>query len=366
MIDMSKPMTPEWLGLIEALSQAVGPPGSEGPVRALVRRELAGRVDSLETDRMGNLLAVKHARGQAKLRVMLAAHMDEVGFMVKTVDSDGFLQVAILGSIQAEQVLGKRVWIGAEFALGVVGLTPIHLATPSEREARPSLDAMRVDLGLSAQAVAEMGIRPGSTGTLAGRFEADADNLWGKAFDDRLGVALLMSLLDETFESVEMLGAFTVQEELGARGAAAAAFGLSPDVGIAIDCTPARDLPTASGGAHSDFNTRLGQGPAIYVADGRMISDPRLTALALQSAESQGNPRIKSASPDRAARMPPPSSALETACLHLPSRFPLDTPTRQRPWPRRRTSWPPALCLQDSCAASRGVSPHPRSQLKPC
>lgn len=281
-------MAPERLSMIEALSQAVGPSGSEGPVRALVRRELAGRVDGLETDRMGNLLAVKHARGQAKLRVMLAAHMDEVGFMIKAVDADGCLQIAPLGSIQPEQLLGKRVWVGAEGRLGVVGLTPIHLATQSEREARPSFDAMGVDLGLSAQAVSEMGIRPGSTGTFAGRFEADGDSLWGKAFDDRLGVALLMSLLEETFESVEMLGAFTVQEELGARGAAAAAFALAPDVGIAIDCTPARDLPNADGTPNLEFNTHLGQGPAIYVADGRMISDPRLVQLALKTAEREG------------------------------------------------------------------------------
>ncbi len=290
MIDLTGGLGEPRLDLIRRLSQAVAVSGDEGRVRSIVRRELEPVVDDIKTDAMGNLLAVRRSQGPAAVRAMLAAHMDEVGFIVTRVDSQGFLSVAPIGGVKAEQFLGKQVWVGHQPSLGVIGVKPVHLMDRTELKARPTFSSLRVDLGVSADTVQEMGIRPGAYGTFATSFMHDAGRLRGKALDDRLGVALLIELLQRPIEGVDVLAAFTVQEEIGARGAAAAAFGLAPDVGLAIDCTPARDLPGPSGTINPDSNTRLGEGPAIYVADGKTVSDRRLVDMAIDTAERMNIP----------------------------------------------------------------------------
>jgi len=285
MTDMAGGLSPSRLELIRRLSEAVGVSGDEGRVRAIVRRELEGQVDDLRTDAMGNLLAVRRSRAPDALRVMLAAHMDEVGFIVTSLDSQGYLSVAPVGGVKAEQFVGKKVWVGPQPSLGVVGVQPIHLARKAGLESRSNYSSLRVDLGAAKDQIEAMGVRPGSYGTFATAFDNEAGHLRGKALDDRLGVEILIELLRRPIAGVDLLGAFTVQEEIGARGASVAAHALEPDVGLVIDCTPARDLPDLTGAINPDPNTRLGAGPAIYVADGRTVSDPRLVSMAVDAAE---------------------------------------------------------------------------------
>lgn len=285
MTDLASGLSPTRLELIQRLSETVGVSGDEGRVRAIVRHELEGQVDQLYTDAIGNLMAVRHSQGPTAIRVMLAAHMDEVGFIVTRVDSGGFLSIAPMGGVRAEQFVGKRVWVGPQPSLGVIGVKPIHLIEESDSMARPSFASLRVDLGAGADEVREMGIRPGAYGTFATSFKHDSGRLRGKALDDRLGVAILIELLRRPMPGVDLLAAFTVQEEIGTRGASVAAYSLEPDIGLAIDCTPARDLPCPAGDINPDPNTRLGGGPAIYVADGGTVSDPRLVHKTIDAAE---------------------------------------------------------------------------------
>jgi putative aminopeptidase FrvX len=285
MTDSTPALSEARLELIRRLSDAVAVSGDEGRVRAIVRHELESVADEIRTDRMGNLLAVRRSDGPAKLRVMLAAHMDEVGFIVRAIDHDGALRVAPVGGLAAERLVGKRVWVGPAPSLGVVGVTPIHLVKKSDSQIRPDFSSLRIDLGASADQVRDLGIRPGVIGTFATRFRMENDHLRGKALDDRLGVSLLIELLRRPVKGVDLLGAFTVQEEIGARGATVAAFTFEPDIGIALDCTPAMDLPTSEGRINPDPNTRLGEGPAVYVADGKTVSDPRLVSMAIETAE---------------------------------------------------------------------------------
>ncbi len=285
MPDLPSGLSESRLALIQRLSEASAVSGDEGHIRAILRAELEPLADELETDPMGNLLAVRRSQGSAAVRIMLAAHMDEVGFIVTRVDADGILSLAPIGGVKAEQFVGKRVWVGPRPSLGVVGVKPIHLADKSSITARPSFSSLRVDLGVSAEEVLEMGIRPGVYGTFATTFRSNFGRLRGKALDDRLGVAILIELLRRPISGVDLLAAFTVQEEIGSRGASVAAYGLAPDVGLAIDCTPARDVPGPDGAVNPDPNTRLGGGPAIYVADGSTVSDPRLVRMAIDTAE---------------------------------------------------------------------------------
>jgi endoglucanase len=282
---MASGLSPSRLEFIRRLSEAVGVSGDEGRVRAIVRRELEGQVDDLHTDAMGNLIAVRRSQGPAILRVMLAAHMDEVGFIVTRIDPEGYLSIAPVGGVKAEQLVGKKVWVGPQLGLGVVGVRPIHLAGESEIMTCPVFSSLRVDMGATVDDIGAMGIRPGVCGTFSTTFKHDSGRLRGKALDDRLGVAILVELLRGPIEGVDLLAAFTVQEEIGARGASVAAYGLDPDVGLVVDCTPARDLPCPDGNINPDPNTRLGGGPAIYVADGGTVSDPRLVAMAIDAAE---------------------------------------------------------------------------------
>ncbi|HZW04856.1 MAG TPA: hypothetical protein VFF68_13065, partial [Anaerolineaceae bacterium] len=161
---------------------------------------------------------------------------------------------------------------------------PIHLTTSEERKSKIPLDQLRIDLGPGGAGKA----KPGDRATFATRFQQAGPSLIGKALDDRIGVATLIELVKHAPANVELLAAFTVQEEVGLRGARVAAHRLNPDVGLAIDSTPSYDLPTWDDSENAVYNTRLGEGPAIYLADSHTLSDPRLTGYLAQVAADAG------------------------------------------------------------------------------
>lgn len=273
------------IALLERLSNAVAVSGDEGEVRKIVLAEIKDFADEIKVDALGNVLAVRHARQQPALRVMLAAHMDEIGFMLVE-GEDGLFRFETVGGIDVRQLPGKKVLVGREHLPGVIGAKPIHHTTADERRNAVPLDSLRIDVGIDNGEK----VKPGDRATFATRFQHIGPSLVGKALDDRLGVATLIELLRHAPAHLELQAAFTVQEEVGLRGARVAAYALDPQAAIAIDSTPAGDMPRWDGEPGSRYNTRLDGGPAIYVADAGTLSDPRMLQHLYQTAESHHIP----------------------------------------------------------------------------
>jgi endoglucanase len=272
--------------LLERLSNACAVSGDEGEVRKIVLEKVRPHADRVEVDPLGNVLAVRAGKGRNRLRVMLAAHMDEVGFMLTADDGEGVYRFDTVGGLDARFLAGKPVWVGKDHAAGVIGAKPIHLTSRKERRNTIEVDSLRIDMGPSGGA----GVQVGDRATFATHFSRLGPSLLGKALDDRLGVASLILLLQNSPENIDLLAAFTVQEEVGLRGARVAAYALEPDLAFALDSTPAYDFPGQPGEENTRYNTRLGAGPAIYLADRATLSDPRLVRLLAETAELRGIP----------------------------------------------------------------------------
>lgn len=266
---------------LRQLSEALGVSGDERAVREIVLRAIEDHVDDVRIDTLGNVLAIKKARGQAKLRVMIDAHMDEIGLMIVGANDDGTLQFRPVGSIDDRILPGKVVLVGPDKIPGVIGLPPIHL-THGDTSVK-KFDALTIDIGASSKDQVLGTVQIGQTASFNTKYRSLGARVSGKAFDDRAGCAILIEILQQPRLPVDLLAAFTVQEEVGLRGAQVAAYTLNPDVAIAIDATPANDLPPSIERDVSP-NTRLGHGPAIYITTRSAISDPRLIKHAIDVA----------------------------------------------------------------------------------
>ena len=276
----------EQIALLEKLSNACAVSGDEAEVRAIVLEQVKPYADEIHVDALGNVLVTRRAQAEGALKIMVAAHMDEVGFMLVDAEDNGLYRFEIVGGIDPRLLVGKPVLVGKDHIPGIIGARPIHLTTPEERRVAIPLDALRIDLGLGGAGKA----KPGDRAAFATTFRQIGPSLVGKALDDRLGVATLIELVKHAPANITLQAAFTVQEEVGLRGARVAAYAFNPDVGIAVDSTPAIDLPVWDGSEATQYNTRLGLGPAIYIADGSTISDPRLVRHLAQTAEALSLP----------------------------------------------------------------------------
>ena len=271
--------------LLERLSNACGVSGDEGEVRKIVLSEVKPYADEVKVDALGNVLVTHHGSGEHLPRVMLAAHMDEVGLMLTHDEGEGIYRFDVVGSIIASDLAGKAVWIGKEHVAGVIGLKPLHLGQRDDQKRPVELEDLHIDVG-PAKGKEKVGDRA----TFATLFSQIGPSLRGKALDNRVGVATLIELVRHAPPNIELQAAFTVQEEMGARGARVAAFAFNPDLAIILDSTPAYDLPAWDTDENARYNARLGAGPAIYIADAGTLSDPRLVRYLIQSAEANGIP----------------------------------------------------------------------------
>lgn len=277
----------EQIALLEKLCNAVGVSGDEGEIRKIVFEELEALVDEIKVDALGNVLVTKLARrGEHPLRVMLDAHMDEVGFMIVKDEGDGLYSFETVGGIDERQLPGKPVWVGKDHIPGVIGAKPIHLADRDELKSAIPLENLRIDIGPGGEGK----VKPGEYATYASTFTCIGPSLRSKALDDRIGVATLIELVKHAPENITLLANFAVQEEIGGRGAKVAAYTFDPDLAIAVDSTPAFDLPREDGEENTVYNCRLGLGPAIYIADVGTLSDPRLVRFISQIADSHSIP----------------------------------------------------------------------------
>ena len=276
------------LDLLERLCNAVAVSGGEGEVRRIIINELKGIADDISVDALGNVLVKKLANPEIKnpLNVMLDAHMDEVGFMIAEDDGDGIYAFEVVGGIDPRQLPGKQVLVGKEHHPGVIGTKPIHLYDDKDDDSPIPLDSLRIDLGPMGAGKAI----PGDYATFSTRFLISDNKIFAKALDDRLGVATIIELVKHAPGNINLLASFSVQEEIGLRGARVAAYTFEPDIAIAIDSTPAHDLPREDGEENTVYNCRFGAGPAIYISDAGTVSDPRLIRFLAQVAEKNGIP----------------------------------------------------------------------------
>jgi putative aminopeptidase FrvX len=274
------------LKLLEKLCNVIAVSGDEGEVRKLVLEEVKPHADELKVDVMGNVLATKFGTGKNKgrMRVMLDAHMDEVGFMIVADDGEGLYRFETVGGIDVRHLVGKQILVGKDYTPAVIGGKPIHLMNGEERTRKVPLDGLRIDTGLTGKA--KVGDRAG----FATKFRRVGPSIMSKAIDDRIGVATLIELFRQAPPTIDLCAAFSVQEEIGLRGAKVAAQYFKPDIAIAVDSTPANDMPLYDGGENISYNTKLGLGPAIYIADGSTLHDPRLVRFLAETAEAEGIP----------------------------------------------------------------------------
>ena len=278
--------------LLGRLSDAFGPSGREAAVRSLIKAEVEPLVDRLEVDALGNLITFKAGTGaEPRLKVMLSAHMDEVGFMITEVDKSGLLKFAPVGGIDPRLLMAKRVFVGGDRVPGVITGPVPHLQTAESKRRVLEIADLAIDIGAGDEKTANVKVRQGDYGVFATQFRPlSEDPAWptvrGKAFDDRAGCAALIGLLAERYP-VDLYGVFTVQEEVGLRGARVAAYRVEPDAAIALEGTICDDLPQRPDADDSSV-TRLGDGPALSLMDRALVSHPGLLRLLQDTATAEG------------------------------------------------------------------------------
>jgi putative aminopeptidase FrvX len=278
--------------LLQKLSDARGVSGHEEEVRALLLEEIRGCVDACRIDSMGNMIAVRKGTGASPLRVLVAAHMDEVGLMITAAEDSGALRFAKVGGIDDRVLPARIVLIGPKRVPGVIGVKPVHLLDKGERDRVTESRQLSIDIGATGKGEAERLAPRGETAVFASEFRELARTsggrrlVQGKAFDDRAGCALLAELLKERFP-FDLVAAFTVQEEVGLRGARVAAWSEKPDAALVLECTGANEVPTERDVSPS---TRLGAGPSITLRDTSFIADPRLVELFTETARQMRIP----------------------------------------------------------------------------
>lgn len=273
--------------LLKQLTEAVGVSGVEKEVRLLIRDLIVDHVDEWRVDTMGNLIALKRGTGQFDLRILVDAHMDEVGLMITAIDNSGMLKFQGAGGFDDRALLGKVVQVGPKKIPGVIGARPIHLLKASQRRSVVKQESMRIDIGANKKDAAKSKVKIGDMAAFVTQYEELGTTAIGKAFDDRAGCAALIELLRAEPYPFDLTAVFSVQEEVGLRGAQVAAFGVKPDAALVLECAPAFDLPNEN---DLSPNVALGQGPAVYVMDRVTIQDPRLVSHITRTAADNDLP----------------------------------------------------------------------------
>ena len=299
--------------LIKKLTETYGPSGHEERIREVIRAEIEGLADDIRVDALGNLIALKRGKGQG-IKVMLAAHMDEIGIIVTHVDEKGFLRFAPVGGVRPLTLLGGR----AVFADGTVGTFGMEKREPEEAKKIPTFDKLYLDVG--AKDKESVPVKVGDVACFQRPFVAQGDRLIAKALDDRIGCAVLIQVMRDLKETPhDVYFVFSVQEEVGLRGATTSTYGIQPDLGISVDVTRTGDTPEAHPMAVS-----LGAGPAIKVKDGRMLAHPAVKDLLVRTAEELGIPyqlEVLERGTTDAAAIQISREGVPAGCLSIPCRY---------------------------------------------
>jgi len=274
--------------LLKKLCETPGVSGYEERIQKVVREEFEKITDEIKVDKLGNIIGIKKATkiisGILPKKVMLAAHMDEIGFMVSFIDKDGFLRFAPVGGFDPRTLIAQRVVVhGKKDIGGVIGSKPIHILDEEERKKPLKIKDLFIDIGMKKAEVEKI-VEAGNFVTLDRNFKEINDKIvTAKAFDDRVGVYVMIEALKRVKDCyVDIYAVATVQEEVGLRGAIVSSFAIEPDVGIALDVTIASDLP---GTKEEEMVSLLGGGTAISLMDSCTISNKKLVDFLRKLAE---------------------------------------------------------------------------------
>ena len=270
--------------LFKKLCTANGISGDENSVRELILSEITPFADDIKTDNLGNILVHKKGRQPAQKKLMLSAHMDEVGCMVTDITADGFLKFDEVGGIDRRVIFGKNVTVGRQNINGVVGLKPIHLTKGDEGAAIPEISEMYIDIGATSKDDALRYVNYGDSINFTSEFTLTNSKIRSKAIDDRFGCLVLIELIKSEL-AYDMDFAFVVQEEVGLRGAKVAAYTINPEFAVVIETTTAADIPEIDGNKQV---CSLGNGAVISFMDRRTIYDKEMVHLAFECAEKIG------------------------------------------------------------------------------
>ena len=274
------------INLIEKLSNVSGISGSEEEVLDILKNEIKGYVDHFESDPLNNLIAFKNFNSD-KPKVMLNAHMDEVGLSVRSITPEGYLKFFKVGGIDDRVLPGKRVVVGKDKVKGVISIKPIHLQTESDRNTVPESKDMVIDLGVKTKDEAEKLVKIGDPIVFDTKFEQISQNCYiGKAFDDRLGCAVIAEILKEKF-NFPLIALFSTQEEVGLRGASVGGFKYTPDISITLEGTITADFPDVK---EYEKCASIGKGPVITIKDNSVITDHQLREKLVKTAEKHKIP----------------------------------------------------------------------------
>jgi len=268
--------------VLKELCELTGVSGDEGRIRDYIKQKVKKHADDIVEDTYGNLIVRKGK--QKKPKIVLAAHMDEVGLVITGIDKDGLLRFRAIG-IMPNVLLAKRIMVGKDRICGVIGHKPIHLTKKDEMKKIPETKNLFIDIGVKSKDAASKIVQIGDYATFDTQFRENGDYIVGRAFDNRIGCYVLMQLILES--DLPLYYAFTVQEEVGLRGAQIAAYRVKPDIAFAVDTTSSGEWPEDKDVPQYPV---IGEGPTITVADRRVICDPEIVKLLRTTAEEEGIP----------------------------------------------------------------------------
>ncbi len=295
--------------LIEKLTGVFSPSGYEDAIRDLIQKEIIEFADEVRVDALGNLIARK---GKGGMRLMVAAHMDEIGLMVTHVDEKGFVRFTGIGGVYPRNLPGGRV----RFVNGTLGV--ISLEPPDHASDVPPLDKMFIDVGATSQK--NHPVRTGDVAAFDRPFLDLGDRVVAKSMDDRIGCVVAIEALRALKSTPhEVYFVFTTQEEVGTRGAQTSAYGIDPDLGFSIDVTGSGDTP-----GKKDFDVMLGKGPAIKIRDGGMLSDPHVVDWMIKTAGKNKLPyqrEVLLGGTTDARAMQLVRSGIPVGCVSVPCRY---------------------------------------------
>ena len=298
--------------LIQKLTETFSPSGHEAAIREVLRAELTPLADEMRVDALGNLIVRKGAKGLQGRRIMIAAHMDEIGLMATHVDEGGFVRFTGIGGIRPQALLGSRV----RFVDGTPGV--VHSDRLADASRAPTLEQCFIDVGASGRK--DCPVKVGDVCAFERPFLDLGERMVAKSMDDRIGCAVLVETLRAlTRPAHEIYFVFTTQEEVGTRGAQTSAFGLDPDLGLAVDVTATGDTPKGM-----KMEVGLGKGPAVKVKDSGMLADPRVVEWMIRTAEKNRIPyqrEVLEAGSTDARAIQLSRAGVPAGCLSVPTRY---------------------------------------------
>lgn len=294
--------------------------GDEGEVRDYICAALEGKCE-FRIDNLGSIIAFKKGKKPAKHKLLISAHMDEVGFIVTYICSDGSLKFSAVGGIDPRVVFGRRVLVGKNRHIGVIGGKAVHNLTEKQRSQAPDISDMVIDIGCTSKEEAEKIAAVGDSVIFDSKFLRFGEGrIKARAIDDRAGCAIMLKLIDETPE-YDTWFSFVVQEEVGLRGAEAAAFSVAPDMAIVLEATTAADIPSSS---EEKRVCEFGKGPVVSFMDRHTIYDKELYRLAFEQAQAIGIPcqtKTMIAGGNDAGAIHTSRGGVRTAAVSLPCRY---------------------------------------------